>query len=464
MRIYDTMARDRIEVNLPSDRMIKIFVCGPTVQDNFHVGHARTYIFFDSFVKYLRTLGYRVFYLQNITDIDDKIIDRAKVEGVRYDTVSKRYAGEFHSLMKALKIDSINLFANATDHIREIIEQIERLVGLGMAYETDDGVYFNVSKFPEYGRLWGQDPGTLQAGASVDVREEKRDPRDFVIWKKMKPGEPYWESPWGRGRPGWHIEDTAITESYFGPVYNIHGGGMDLIFPHHDAEIAIERSLSGQDRLADYWIHTGMVNVNQEKMSKSLKNFVTIREILQKYRPEDLRYAMLNANFGTSINYSEALLQESQAVVNQISILYNKITVKLGDRIYYDGDNDIIRSLNSVVQENIDFRGLFRDINILAGTWNSNLDHMDNDELNQAYSVLKWMDSFTGIIRSGSSSADIGQTVELLLQIRRELRLRKEFGLADSIRGSLQRMGIYIEDRGQDTVWWTDSDQGGDHK
>ena len=457
MKIFDTLAREKITLGLPHDRMIKMYVCGPTVQDNFHIGHARTYIFFDSLAKYLRINGYRVFYLQNITDIDDKIIDRAKAENVDFQVISRRYTAEFYALMKALKIDSVNLYALATDHITEIISQVKRLVEAGFAYETGDGVYFSVSRFPDYGKLWGQDPQTLLAGTSANLREDKRDPRDFVIWKKMKPGEPYWDSPWGKGRPGWHIEDTAITEAYFGPAYNIHGGGMDLIFPHHDAEIAISRSLSGLDRLSDYWIHTGMVNVNLEKMSKSLKNFVTIREVLASYGSEEIRYALLNANFSTAINYSESLLQESRAVVNQLSILYNKMRIKAGHYVRKPGTNETIERLNGIVGDNMDFRGLFRDVMNLLGTWNASLESMSEAELLEALSVLDWLDSFTGIIRHESASTDISGPVGLLLRIRSELRSRREFQLADTIRSSLLSMGIYIEDRGAETLWWIDT-------
>ncbi len=457
MKIFDTLAREKVTLDLPDDRMVKMYVCGPTVQDNFHMGHARTYVFFDSLAKYLRINNYRVFYLQNITDIDDKIIDRAKLENVDFQVISRRYTAEFYSLMKALKIDSVNLYALATDHIREIIGQVKRLVDAGIAYETGDGVYFSVQRFPDYGRLWGQDPNTLLAGSSVNLREDKRDPRDFVIWKKMKPGEPFWESPWGKGRPGWHIEDTAITEAYFGPEYTIHGGGMDLIFPHHDAEIAIARSLSGLDRLSDYWIHTGMVNVNLEKMSKSLKNFVTIREVLSRYRAEEIRYALLNANFSSAINYSETLLQESRSVVNQISILYNKIRIKVRQPAEKPIRSEIIDRLNGIVGDNMDFRGLFREVINLLGTWNASLDSMSDAELLEALSVLDWVDSFTGIIRHESSSADISGPVGLLLKIRSELRSRREFQLADTIRSSLLSMGIYIEDRGAETLWWMDT-------
>jgi cysteinyl-tRNA synthetase len=460
MRIYDTMARTRIALDLPHNRVIRVFVCGPTVQDNFHIGHARTYIFFDAFVKYLRTSGYRVFYLQNITDIDDKIIDRANAEGVSYDVISRRYTEEFHIIMSRLRVDSVNFFAHATDHIAEILAQISILIRKGIAYETDDGVYFDISKFPDYGKLWGQNPDTLLS--SSDTSATKKNPRDFAIWKKMKPGEPYWESPWGKGRPGWHIEDTAITDRYFGPVYDIHGGGMDLIFPHHDAEIAIERSISGKDRLVDYWIHTGMINVNDEKMSKSLKNFVTIREVLRSYGAEDLRFALLNANFSSSLNYSESLLQEARRNVSQISILYNKVFLKLGDSAKYRMDYDMISSLNSIVRDNMDFRGLFRDVIKLVGSWNADLEHLGKDELNQAYSVLKWVDSFAGIIRKGSSDVTVSGTVELLLNIRKDLRTIKQYQLADSIRSRLLEMGVYIEDNGSDTAWWLNSAEGGD--
>ena len=278
----------------------------------------------------------------------------------------------------------------------------------------------------------------------------------------MKPGEPYWESPWGKGRPGWHIEDTAITDRYFGPVYDIHGGGMDLIFPHHDAEIAIERSISGRDRLVNYWIHTGMINVNDEKMSKSLKNFITIREVLRSYRAEDLRFALLNANFSSSLNYSESLLQEARRNVSQISILYNKVLLKLGDSAKYRKDYDLIASLDSIIQDNMDFRSLFRDVIKLVGSWNADLEHLGKDELNQAYSVLKWVDSFAGIIRRGSSDATVSGTVELLLKIRKELRAIKQYQLADFIRSRLLEMGVYIEDNGSDTAWWVNSAEGGD--
>ena len=454
MRIFDTMARKKVNLQFREDRMIKVFVCGLTVQDNFHVGHARTFIFFDAFVKYLRTTGHRVFYIQNVTDIDDKIITRAKEENVSYDVISKRYTKEFFRMMDALGVNAVNLYAFATDHIAEIIQQIEKLISKGIAYETSDGIYFSVSKFSDYGKLWGQDPATLLTGAGSEVREEKMDPRDFAIWKKMKPGEPYWDSPWGKGRPGWHVEDTAITDAYFGPTYDIHGGGTDLIFPHHDAEIAIERSISGKDRLADHWIHTAMLNINDEKMSKSLKNFVTIKDVLGKYPAEVLRYALLNTNFSAVVNYGESLLQESQSIVNQLSILYNKIRIKLGKDISYDPHNESIDRLNSIVQDNMDLRGMFREVLDLVSSWNSRFDGMNNADLQKAYSILTWVNSFTGVIRGASQEGDIGKMMELILRIRGELREKKEFKIADSIRKELREMGIYIEDRGQETIWW----------
>ncbi|MCL5783173.1 MAG: cysteine--tRNA ligase [Candidatus Thermoplasmatota archaeon] len=462
MKVYDSMAKEIISLNLSKDEVVKVFVCGPTVQDNFHVGHARTYIFFDSLVKYLRVRGYSVFYLQNITDIDDKIINRANEEGVDYIEVSEKFTSEYMQLMNLLHIDSVNFYARATLHIPEIINQISELVQKGYAYETSDGVYFRVSKFNDFGRLSGQNMDALKSGSRVDLNEQKSDPRDFVIWKKYKPGEPFWESPWGKGRPGWHIEDTAITEKYFGPTYHIHGSGTDLIFPHHEAEIAIERSISGSPKLADYWIHSAMININDEKMSKSLKNYVKIREVLVDYWPEELRYALLNAQFKTSINFSPEILQEARQNVNQISILYRKLSLKGRNYKNNLGENAKIKVLENILDKNIDFRQLFTEVLSMVGEWNRNLDTMNDPEVTEALQTIYWVDSFTNIVRRGSGVSSVKGAVEILLSLRKEMRSRKEFGIADGIRADLKDLGIYIEDKGEETIWWTSEEKGSD--
>lgn len=455
MLIYDTMARKETALDLRSDRVVKLFVCGPTVQDSFHLGHARTYAFFDTLVKYLRSKGLSVFYLQNITDIDDKIINRAKEEEVPYEHVSEKYTAEYFELMKILKIDSVNFYAKATDHIDEIIVQISTLIKKGFAYETNDGVYFSVSKFNDFGRLSGQNLDALKAGARVESSEEKRDPRDFVIWKKMKPGEPFWESPWGKGRPGWHVEDTAITESYFGPTYDIHGSGTDLIFPHHEAEIAIERSISGKDHLARYWVHSAMININEEKMSKSLKNYVTIRAVLNDFSPEDLRFALLNVQFRSNVNFSEELMFESKSNVESINTLYRKLNIAAGKT---DGASSfkpsIPANLVKPLEEGFDLRSFFRELLTLVGDWNSRLEKMEREELIEALGILKWADSFTGVLRHDGDSGNVEGLVEFALKIRRNLREKKDYESSDLIRSGLRDLGVYIEDRGDETIWW----------
>ena len=455
MFLYESMSRKEVELKIPRDEVVRVFVCGPTVQDNFHLGHARTYIFFDTFVKYLRKKGYSVFYLQNITDIDDKIINRAKEENTTYDVISEKYSREFFRVMKLLRVDSVNFYAFATRHMKEIINQISVLVEKGFAYETADGVYFRVNKFQDYGKLSGQDLEALKSGARVDSSEEKEDPRDFVIWKKTKPGEPYWESPWGKGRPGWHIEDTAITEKYFGEVYDIHGAGTDLIFPHHEAEIAIERSISGQGQLARYWLHSAMININEEKMSKSLHNFITIENALADFKPEELRYALLNVQFRTVMSFSEDIMLEARSNVNTINILYRKLKKQsvTQDPHHYE-KNEYIESLNKPLDSGFDLRALFTGLLQMVSSWNNRIDSLSPEERALAIDALEWVDDFAGILTISDQSDNTADLVELSLRIRHNLREKRDFETSDQIRSGLRELGIYIEDKGGQTTWW----------
>ncbi|MEM3678009.1 MAG: cysteine--tRNA ligase, partial [Candidatus Bathyarchaeia archaeon] len=288
IRVYDSMARMVREFKPLRGNRVYMFVCGPTVYDLSHVGHARTYVAYDIMAKYLRLRGYSVFYLMNITDVDDKIIRRSRELGVDPFELAEDMTEEFHRDMRALKVDSVNLYARASEHIDEIIEQVRGLLDKGYAYRLDGDVYYDISRFPDYGRLSGRRPEEL-VRHRVDPRPGKRSPGDFALWKAEKPGEPSWDSPWGRGRPGWHIEDTAITHTYFGASYDIHGGALELIFPHHEAEIAQMEALTGVKPMVNYWIHTGLLTIGGRKMSKSLRNFVTIREALSRHSPEALR-------------------------------------------------------------------------------------------------------------------------------------------------------------------------------
>ncbi len=459
MKIYDTMQKKVVPFRLNKNRIVKMYVCGPTVYDSPHIGHAKTYIFFDALAKYLRAKGFHVFYVQNITDLDDKIITKAAQENLPIEIISKRYLMDYLKIMKSLKIDSVNLYVPATMEFRKIISQIKTLVRKGYAYETDDGVYFSVSRFPDYGKLSGQDLNSLRSGSRIDINENKRDPRDFVIWKKMKPGEPYWDSPWGKGRPGWHIEDTAITDAFLGKTYDIHGGGSDLIFPHHEAEIAIERSVSGRKILSRYWIHTGMLNIEGEKMSKSLHNYVTIDEVLKDFTPEDLRYALLNCQFNTQLSFSGELMEESRKNVNALSSIYNKLRQKAGDD-NMENDYSVINSLDSFLEYNFDFRGMFSKLMSYVSEWNKNLDAMDSKEASLSLSALKWVNEFTGVIKEGENSARSDDLIRLLLSARKSLRTAKDFSSSDAIRSGLRKLGVHIEDQGSETIWWYSDTEG----
>ncbi|OHA11622.1 MAG: cysteine--tRNA ligase, partial [Candidatus Sungbacteria bacterium RIFCSPLOWO2_02_FULL_47_9] len=289
IRIYNTLTNKKEDFEPANDKRVNFFVCGPTVYDSSHIGHARTYISFDVIVKYLRYAGYEVFYLQNITDVDDKIIARAHETEEDPLFLSRHFAKEYFEDMQELKITSPSKYASASEFIPQIIKQIETLVKKGVAYSTPSGVYYDITKFPEYGKLSHQNQSTLLKAVRIEEDPNKQNDFDFVLWKAKKPGEPFWQSPWGEGRPGWHIEDTAISEYFFGPQYDVHGGGIDLKFPHHESEIAQQEAASDKVPFVKYWLHTGHLQVEKQKMSKSLKNFITIRDILKKHSSEAFR-------------------------------------------------------------------------------------------------------------------------------------------------------------------------------
>lgn len=454
MFLHDTRQKKLVEFKAISRGRIGLFVCGPTVQDHFHIGHARTYIFFDMVAKYLSASGYSVFYLQNITDVDDKIINRAAEENTDPRELARRYTEEYFSQMRKLRVDSVNLYARATDHIPEIISQIRRLIGKGKAYDAEDGVYFSVKSFGSYGEISGQDLGQIRHGVRKELNVNKRDPEDFVIWKKMKPGEPFWDSPWGKGRPGWHIEDTAITELYLGAEYDIHGSGTDLIFPHHEAENAIGRSLSGKGTLARYWIHSGLLNINNEKMSKSLKNYTTISDTLRNYSPEVVRFAMLNAGYRTMLDFSDEMLRSSATNVDYISKLYRKL--KNIDRTrgsYVFNSDEAKERIRKIMDNDFDTRGAIKEILELASLLNINLEDIGKESAESARTFIEWVDSFMGIVPKEEVTLS-GNLVPAILEIRRILRERKEFELSDRIRAELKANGIYIEDTDDGTEWW----------
>src|SRR3989339_236164 len=323
LKLYNTLTRKKEIFKPIKNKKVNMFICGPTVYDYAHLGHAKTYIQFDIIVRYLRFKGYKVFYLQNITDIDEKIINKAQESGLDEDGWKKIIDESEKSYledMKALNVTSVNKYAKATDYISNIISQVKCLIDKGYAYKISDGWYFDLSKDKDYGKLAKRESLELNDAVSrIDENKEKKNKGDFCLWKFSKPGEPKWKADIGNGRPGWHIEDTAITEKEFGVQYDIHGGGIDLIFPHHEAEIAQMESISGKKPFVRYWMHTGFVKVNKDKMSKSLDNFLTIKDVLKNYNKEVIRFLFLSTHYRKPIDFNQDLLEQSKNTLQKLN-------------------------------------------------------------------------------------------------------------------------------------------------
>jgi cysteinyl-tRNA synthetase len=445
MKLFNTLSRKKEELYTLKPNKINFFVCGPTVYDYSHLGHAKTYVQFDLIVKYLRYKGYKVNYIMNITDIDDKIIKRGNERKIDPLKLAKEYEKIFYEDMKSLGIDSITKFARSMDYIKQIIKQIKELMDKGYAYETSDGIYFEISKFKEYGKLSKQPLDKIKSGARVAVNEDKKDPADFVLWKKQKPGEPAWDSPWGKGRPGWHIEDTAITEKEFGPQYDVHGGAIDLIFPHHESEIAQMESASGKKPLVRYWLHIAFLNINKEKMAKSLGNFMTIREALKKVDGKTLRYLFATNHYRTPINFEPKILEQCENSLerlnNFIQDLYHKKgsgeskkidsyieKVKVDFEHYMDNDFDTPRATAII----FDF---IRDVNKLD---------VSKKDAEKIIKLIKDLDKVFGIFSFEKTTIPAG--INKLADEREKARKNKDWKKADSLRVSIKKKGYLVED------------------
>ncbi|HEX4920624.1 MAG TPA: cysteine--tRNA ligase, partial [Candidatus Bathyarchaeia archaeon] len=357
--VYNTLTRNRDVFDPIHPGRVNMFVCGPTVYDSSHIGHGKTYVAYDIIARYLRFLGYSVFFVLNITDIDDRIINRAK--DTRQDPLelSDNQAHAYYKDMKDLRVESMNLYAKASDFIPEIIEQIQGLIKKGIGYQIPGGVYYDISKFPEYGKLSRQNLEQLTVHR-VDPNPDKRNPGDFVLWKSQKPGEIAWESPWGKGRPGWHIEDTAITLTFFGATYDLHGGATDLIFPHHEAEIAQAEGLTGKKPLAKYWLHTGLLNIKGEEMHKSLGNFITIREAIRTSGVDALRVLYASTHYRSPLDYTEDALIQAGSLARRFRRARDQLTVLVQDppgQSLSDGPNVLVEQirLDFIAAMNDDF-------------------------------------------------------------------------------------------------------------
>ena len=453
MRIYNTMTRKTEDLVPMHHGRLNVFVCGPTVYNRIHIGNGRTFAFFDAAVKFLRLIGYSVFYLQNITDIDDKIINRAREERVDPLELSKKYFRCFIEDTALLGIDSVSYYALASDYIPEIRRQVSSLIRKQFAYRVDDGVYFSIDAFPDYGKLSRQVTSENRSSVRHRMNENKRNPGDFVVWKMAKPGEPKWPSAYGEGRPGWNIEDTAITRTFFGDSYDIHGGGSDLIFPHHEGEIAIMRSLSKRKYLSKYWLHTGMLNVKNEKMSKSTGNIITVREACEKYGGLALRYLLLNASYRSKIIFDDLSMHEAKVNVDRLNLLYQNLKLRrqFGNRnISVDRYRERVLSAAS---NDFDFRSVYAILNELSEEANRNMESISLESATKILDFMNEVNSFLGFIDTHADLKMLDRLMENIISFRDRLRAQKEFDLSDQLREKLKDAGIELEDKGGMTKW-----------
>ena len=453
MKILNTLSGQKEEFIPLKDNKVGIFVCGPTVYDYSHIGHARTYIIFDIIAKYLRYKDYGLNFVMNITDIDDKIIQRAKEEKKTWKEVAGFYQKAFMEDMDILRVDSIDKFAKATKHINQIISQIKVLLEQGYAYQTEDGIYFDISKFTDYGKLSKRSVEQAEDAVSrIDESINKKNKGDFVLWRFSKPDEPSWESPWDSGRPGWHIEDTAISEKYLGQQYEIHGGGQDLIFPHHEAEIAQQEAASGKKPFVRYWLHSGFVTINGQKMSRSLKNFITIHDLMKEYSPEAIRFMILSAHYRSPINYKEDLIKQSEAGIQRIRELINKLELikNSGPKKEKVEIGKIIK--NTQVEFNAKMDDDFSTPEALAILFNfiKLINNFIDDQslgrksAEKSIRFLKEIDKIFGIIPKKES--EIPEEVFNLARNREKLRKEKAWLEADKVRDEIKSLGYSIED------------------
>jgi len=458
---------------------VRMYSCGITAYDHCHIGHARSAIVFDVMRRYIKYRGYAITYIRNFTDIDDKIINRAKQEGIAWDAVAKKYIDEYYRDMDLLGVGRADVEPKATEYIAEMIDIVSGLISKGFAYESEGSVYFEVSKFSDYGKLSKRDLEDMMAGARIEVNEKKKNPMDFALWKASKEGEPAWESPWGQGRPGWHIECSAMSLKHLGETFDIHGGGADLIFPHHENEIAQSEAFTGKP-FVKYWVHNGFITVDKEKMSKSLGNFFTIKEILSKFDAEAIRFFLLSTHYRSPIEFSDEQLKEAEVSIDR----YYTTSLRASDFLSQDHAKEktsadektleglmdgFVQSFSAAMDDDFNtalaIGGIFELIRVLnkyldgrpSGDKAVKLVTRSLDLLKEAGAVLnvfqrtpeEWYKSLMSVKQISLTESDINAKIEE----RRQARAQKDWAAADRIRAELDEKGIILEDKKDSTAW-----------
>ena len=464
MKLYNTLTRQKEEFVPVEKDTVKMYSCGPTVYNYFHIGNARPFIVFDALRSYLEYIGYKVTFVQNFTDIDDKLINKAKEENTTVKEIAETFIKEYFTDADALGICRASVHPRATDNIDAIIEIIKKLESNGYAYAKDGDVYFSTKKFKEYGKLSHQPLEDLEAGARIDVNESKDDPMDFALWKKQKEEtEPAWESPWGMGRPGWHIECSAMANRYLGTTIDIHSGGQDLIFPHHENEIA-QSECANHAPFAKYWLHNGYINVDNVKMSKSLGNFFTVRDVLKEFKPETIRFFMLSSHYRSPINFSRDLIIQAQTGLERIYTCLDNLEFLAQNAVSGEIDDDVKEMCSSYKKSfcealDDDFNTSLA-ISVLfdfARDINTNITSVNNKEtIMEVYDMLKELGGVLGLLQKQQDKT-LAEDIEKLINERQQARKEKNFALADKIRDDLKAQGIILEDTPQGVKWHYES-------
>jgi len=459
MKIYNTLSGRKEDFVTEKPNCVNMYVCGVTPYSDAHLGHAMSYIIFDTVRRYLKYKGYQVKYVQNVTDIDDKIINRANEQGISIDELATRFTDSYYDDMDKLNVAKPDETPRATEVIPDMIKVISGLVEKGFAYPSQGSVYFRVRKVEDYGKLSHHSPDSLRSGSRIESGDEKEDPLDFVLWKGAKPGEPSWESPWGAGRPGWHIECSVMSLTHLGETLDIHGGGHDLIFPHHENEIAQSESYTGVKPFAKYWMHNGLVQMGGEKMSKSLGNLISIKEALTRYSADGLRVFVLNSHYRSPLTYSEEIIEAADKGAERLTMASNLESPKGTPQSYsQEGKELSLEAIRQVFEafmdDDFNTPGAIALLFNMARAINQGRD--DGKDVSELQKLLKELGGILGLGMEAMAEGEIGTAepfVELLITVRKEMRTAKQFQLADMIRDKLDELGIVMEDTPQGTTW-----------
>jgi len=464
IRVFNSLSHKKEEFVPLHGNRVSMFVCGLTPQDETHMGHAKTYVAFDVVARFLRHKGYHVFYLQNVTDIEDRIIEKMKSTGRAWKDIVSQYFTEYTEVMEKLHCTSVNVYAFATDYIDEIVEQIQGLIQKGHAYVAEDrSVYFDTTTFSGWGKLSGQKIEELRPGARVQVEERKRHPADFVLWRAQKPGEPTWDSPWGKGRPGWHIEDTAITIRHLGPQYDLHGGATELLFPHHEAEIAQAESYTGVTPFVKYWMHGGMVMVSGEEMHKSLGNYWPLTAALKLYEPEVIRFFLINVQYRGPIDFTPDLIDEAKRSYERLRETVRTIEAERrrslesgkADRELKAANAKALADFDAAMSDDFNTREAIAALFEYARSVNKAVEiGAGRAALDESARVFRTVGGILGLFEDREEdTAVVNGLLDLVVALREDARKRKDFAAADRIRTALEALGVGLEDT-RDGVRW----------